>query len=153
MNPIAPDHFGEKPGSSRESSHREKMWRSIEELAAMPELQRALQDEFARGSSEWPEHLDRRSFLTLMAASFALSGLTGCTRQPLEEIVPYVKQPEEITLGKPLYFATAMPLGGFGTGILVKSREGRPIKVDGNRSHPASLGGSSVWMQACLLDL
>jgi len=135
------------------TTHRERYWQSIEELAGTPDFQRMVEREFPPGASEWPAQLDRRSFLSLMAASFALAGLSGCTRQPLEEIVPYVKQPEEITLGQPLYFATAMPLGGFGTGILVKSREGRPIKVDGNPSHPASLGGSSVWMQACLLDL
>ena len=71
----------------------------------------------------------------------------------MKEIVPYMEQPERLVLGKPLYFATAMPLSGYGTGILVKSREGRPIKADGNPKHPASLGGSSVWIQACLLDL
>ena len=134
-------------------THRERYWRSIEELAGTGSFRNFLENEFARGASEWPVQLDRRSFLTLMAASFALAGLTGCTRQPLEEIVPYVRQPEEITFGQSLSFATAMPLSGFGTGVLVKSREGRPIKVDGNPLHPASLGGSTVWMQACLLDL
>src|SRR4051812_24564406 len=103
------------PGQVREkqSDHRERYWRSIEELARRPEFAGALEREFAPGAAEWPAEVDRRTFLSLMAASLALAGVTGCTKQPLEEIVPYVRQPEEITLGKPLYFATAMPLGGF----------------------------------------
>lgn len=100
-----------------------------------------------------PEEVNRRGFLKIMAAAIAAAGLDGCTRQPIEGIVPYVRQPEEIVPGEALYFASAMPLSGFGSGILVKSREGRPIKVDGNPLHPASLGGSTVWEQACLLDL
>ncbi|MFO1498550.1 MAG: TAT-variant-translocated molybdopterin oxidoreductase [Verrucomicrobiota bacterium] len=135
------------------STHRHRFWQSIEELANTPAFQQSLPREFAPGASEWPAQLDRRSFLSLMAASLALAGAAGCTRQPLEEILPYVRQPEEVTPGRSLRFATAMPLGGFGTGILVTSREGRPIKVDGNPDHPASLGGSDVWIQACLLDL
>lgn len=134
-------------------AHRDRYWRAIEQMTRTREFQHFVEGEFAAGASEWPRQLDRRSFVSLMAASFALAGLTGCTRQPLEEILPFVKQPEEITPGKPLYYATAMPLGGFGTGILVKSREGRPIKADGNPLHPSSLGGSSLWIQAWLLDL
>src|SRR5262249_10889334 len=88
-----------------------------------------------------------------MAASFALAGLTACTKQPTEKIVPYVKQPEELVLGEPLFYATAMLLGGFATGLLVKSREGHPIKVEGNPDHPMSLGATTVWHQASILDL
>jgi MoCo/4Fe-4S cofactor protein with predicted Tat translocation signal len=130
-----------------------RYWRSVAELAETPAAQEALEREFPEGASEWPVGVDRRSFLKRMAACLALAGVNGCTKPILKEIVPYVEQPERIVFGKPLYFATAMPLGGFGTGMLVKSREGRPIKADGNPKHPASLGGSSVWLQACLLDL
>ena len=128
-------------------------WRGLEEVAETPEARQWLEREFPPGASEWPESVDRRSFLKLMGASLALAGLTGCTKPIMKEIVPYVRQPEYLVFGSPLYYATAMPLGGFGTGLLVKSREGRPIKADGNPKHPASLGGSNVWMQACLLDL
>lgn len=130
-----------------------RYWRSLEEVAETAEAREWLDREFAAGASEWPEQFNRRDFLKLMSASLALAGLTGCTKPVMEEIVPYVEQPDRIRLGEPLYFATAMPLNGFGTGVLVKSREGRPIKADGNPKHPASLGGSSVWIQACLLDL
>src|SRR5439155_21685435 len=77
----------------------------------------------------------------------------ACTKQPTHQILPYVKQPEQLVLGEPLFYATTMPLGGFATGVLVKSREGHPIKIEGNPEHPASLGGSSIWMQASILDL
>ncbi len=83
-----------------------------------------------------------------MGASLALAGVTGCTRQPRETIVPYVKQPEEIVLGKPLFFATAATLRGYAQGILVESHEGRPTKIEGNPDHPASLGATDVFGQA-----
>jgi molybdopterin-containing oxidoreductase family iron-sulfur binding subunit len=128
------------------------MWRSLEEFGWNAETRAASEREFP-ASAIAPSDVNRRGFLKIMAAAIAAAGLEGCTRQPIEGIVPYVKQPEVGIPGEALYFATAMPLGGFGTGIVVKSREGRPIKVDGNPVHPASLGGSDVWMQACLLDL
>jgi len=128
-------------------------WRSLEELAETPEFQAMLEREFPAGASEWWDGVSRRNFLKLAAGTLALAGLTACTKQPTREIFPYVKQPAELVLGQPLYYATSMLLGGFATGVLAKSREGHPIKVDGNPEHPASLGGSSVWMQASILDL
>ena len=83
----------------------------------------------------------------------ALAGSEGCTRNPPEHIVPYVNQPEEIVPGKPLFFATALTLGGFARGVLVETHEGRPTKIEGNPQHPASLGSSDVFMQAELLTL
>ena len=112
-----------------------------------------LHREFSNGASEWDDGVSRRSFLKMAAASLALAGLTGCTKQPVQHILPYVKEPQELVPGEPLFFATAMCRGGYATGVLAKSREGHPIKVDGNPEHPASLGGSSVWMQASILDL
>ncbi|MEP6663868.1 MAG: TAT-variant-translocated molybdopterin oxidoreductase, partial [Verrucomicrobiota bacterium] len=127
-------------------------WRSLEELADTKEFQEILHREFPAGASELL-NVDRRSFLKLMGASLALAGVTGCTRQPMEKIVPYVKQPEELVPGKPLYFATVMTLGGFATGLLVESHEGHPTKIEGNPQHPASLGATNIFHQASLLDL
>src|SRR5262249_40731368 len=70
-----------------------------------------------------------------------------------EKIVPYISQPEEIIPGKPLFFATAMPLNGFGRGVLAESHMGRPTKIEGNPLHPASLGSTDVFMQASVLEL
>src|SRR5256885_1113522 len=110
-------------------------------------------DEFVIGASEWPDDLSRREFLRLVSASLALAGFGACTKQPIEKIVPYVKQPEEIVPGKPLRFASATTFNGHAQGLVVTSREGRPIKIEGNPDHPASLGGTTIWAQADLLDL
>src|SRR5262245_32686235 len=83
---------------------------------------------------------NRRDFLRLMGASLALAGATACSSAPPENIVPYVRPPEQAIPGKPLFFATAMPLAGYGIGLIAESHLGRPTKVDGNPFHPASLG-------------
>ncbi len=95
----------------------------------------------------------RRRFLSLMAGSLALAGLTGCTRQPVETIMPYVEPPENVIPGKPKYYATAAPVNGIAEGVIVESHLGRPTKVEGNPDHPANFGASSVHSQACLMDL
>src|ERR1041385_3573257 len=128
-------------------------WRSLDEVAETEEFKELLHREFPNGASEWEDGVSRRSFLKLAAASLVLGGLTACTKQPVGEILPNVKEPKGIVRGEPLYYATSTILGGYATGVLVKSREGHPIKVDGNPQHPASLGGSSAWMQASILDL
>jgi molybdopterin-containing oxidoreductase family iron-sulfur binding subunit len=136
-------------------SQGRRYWRSLEEYLDTPEFQEMLHREFPEQASEWTNPLTRRSFLTLMGASLALMGLNGCSTQPAprEKIMPYVRQPEAMVLGKPLYFATAMPLAGVTTGVLVESHEGRPTKIEGNPSHPASLGSSDLLMQASILGL
>jgi MoCo/4Fe-4S cofactor protein with predicted Tat translocation signal len=131
-------------------------WRSLDELAATPEFREFLDREFPRQASEWndPSPVSRRRFLKLMGASLALAGLSGCSfSQPQEQIQPYVNKPDDVTPGLPLFFATAMPLGGYATGLLVRSNEGRPTKVEGNPDHPASLGATDVYAQASLLGL
>ncbi len=113
-----------------------------------------LQREFPRGRrSEWVDAVSRRGFLKVMGASLALAGLAGCTKQPDEPIFPYVKQPEDLILGKPMYFATAFPFPTGAIPVLVKSDAFRPIKVDGNPDHPMSKGKSDAFTQATLLDL
>ncbi len=135
-------------------AHGRAFWRSLDEAAAAPEFRALLRDEFPRYAAPvdagW---IERRDFLKLMGASLALAGLGGCTRQPPEKIVPYVRQPEHLALGEPLEFATAMPLGGYALGVLVESHDGRPTKIEGNPLHPASLGGSDATMQASILGL
>jgi molybdopterin-containing oxidoreductase family iron-sulfur binding subunit len=114
-----------------------------------------LHREFPQGASEWAgDDVSRRNFLKLMGASLALAGVYGCTRQPDEKIVPYVAAPEQVVPGKPLFFATAMPMaGGFGLGLLAESHTGRPTKLEGNPDHPASLGATDHIAQASVLTL
>jgi MoCo/4Fe-4S cofactor protein with predicted Tat translocation signal len=128
-------------------------WRSLDELAGTPEFQDHAQNEFPHGANDTGATLDRRELLKVMAASAAFAGLTGCTKLPDQRIVPYVRQPEQIIPGKPLFYATAVTLGGVATGILVESHMARPTKVEGNPDHPASLGASDAFAQALVLGL
>jgi len=128
-------------------------WRSLEELAGSPEFQEMLHREFPKGASEWVDEVSRRGFLKLMGASLALAGMTSCTKLPLEPIVPYVRQPEEAIPGRPMFYATAMPFGGYASPLLVESHLGRPTKIEGNNLHPASLGGTDIFAQASILAM
>ena len=128
-------------------------WRSLDELANTDEFQEMVQREFPDQASEMKDPVSRRNFLKLMGASLAFGGLTGCTIQPPEKIVPFVRAPENLIPGKPLYFASAMSLGGVATGILVESHMGRPTHIEGNPEHPASQGGVNALIQASILDL
>jgi len=128
-------------------------WRSLEELAGSAEFQEMVHREFPKGASEWVDSVSRRGFLKLMGASMALAGMTACTKQPLEPIVPYVRQPEEVVPGRPLFFATAFTLSGYASPILVESHLYRPTKIEGNDRHPASLGGTDIFAQASILGL
>lgn len=96
-------------------------WRSLEELAGSEEFRELLHREFPQNAWDWMDPVSRRGFLKLMGASLALAGLSGCASPPEEKIVPYVRPPEEIVPGKPLFFATAMTLGGFARGLLAES--------------------------------
>src|SRR5271155_2419539 len=128
-------------------------WRSLEELASTEEFRAFVEDEFPNRTPDWNDQASRRRFLTLMGASVALAGASACTVQPKETIVPYVRQPEEFVPGRPLFYATAMSVGGLATGLLVESHLGRPTKVEGNPDHPASLGATDTFMQASVLTL
>ena len=132
-------------------------WRSLDELAGTPEFQDLLHREFPRQAVGWSEDEDpvegRRNFLKLMGASLALAGLTGCTRQPTEHIAPYIRQPEELIPGRPMFYATASTLSGVANGVLVESHEGRPTKIEGNPEHPATLGACDPFSQASVLQL
>src|SRR5437762_2247939 len=113
-----------------------KYWRSLEELADTHVFREFVAREFPEQAEEWHDPIERRTFLKLMGASLALAGLSGCVFQPPEKIVRNVKQPEENVPGKALFFATAAPLLGAATPVLVRSNEGRPTKVEGNPDHP-----------------
>jgi MoCo/4Fe-4S cofactor protein with predicted Tat translocation signal len=130
-----------------------KYWRTLEELADQEAFGELLQREFPRQASEWVDPVSRRSFLKLAGASMALAGLAGCTRQPLEQILPYVRQPEELVPGKPIFYATAMPFHGHALPLLVETHEFRPTKIEGNPLHAASLGATDLFAQASILNL
>ena len=128
---------------------KKQQWRSIDEYEGMP-LPGEVQ--FSEDGVEISD-AGRRRFMALMAGSLALAGVTGCTRQPVETIMPYVDPPENAIPGIPKWYATAVPVNGVAEGVIVESHAGRPTKVEGNPDHPASLGSTCVLSQACLMDL
>jgi MoCo/4Fe-4S cofactor protein with predicted Tat translocation signal len=132
-----------------------KQWQGLDEYVGSAEFQKAVQDEFPEGASEFTDEVSRRRFVGLMGASVALATGAGCyvRPSPQRKILPYATQPDQLTPGLPLYFASAAPLSGFGVGVLVRSNEGRPTKIEGNPSHPSSLGGTDSFTQASVLDL
>jgi molybdopterin-containing oxidoreductase family iron-sulfur binding subunit len=132
-----------------------RFWKDLDALAETDSFQELMAEEFPRqaGNGEWVDAVSRRGFLKVMGASFALAGLAGCTKQPDEPIYPYVKQPEDLVLGKSMYFATAHPFPTGAIPVLVKSDAFRPIKLEGNPEHPVSKGKSDAITQATLLGL
>src|SRR5437588_9333382 len=136
----------------RKRAEGERLYRSLEELSRDDDFFARVQQEFPQQALALERGVDRRDFVKLMSASVALAGLAACNR-PAEKIVPYIRQPENLIPGKPLFFATAMPLGGVATGVLAESHMGRPTKIEGNPDHPSSLGASSRFLQASILNL
>ncbi|MCA8948636.1 MAG: TAT-variant-translocated molybdopterin oxidoreductase [Planctomycetes bacterium] len=132
-------------------------WRSqrhldLGQLENSPEFQDYVAREFAEGADEAPDAVSRRGFLGAIAASVALAGMTSC-RKPVTPIVAFNKRPEGFQPGLPEFYATALSRDGYGIGVVVKSSDGRPTKIEGNPDHPSSLGGSDMRLQAELLQL
>ncbi len=134
-----------------------RYWRSLDELSDTPEFKDWLHREFPQGASEFTDPVSRRHFVKIMSASFALAGLgllaAGC-RRPEEELVPFSKAPENgYDYGMPEYFATAMPTRTGAIPLVVKSYDGRPIKIEGNAQFPGGNGGTDRYAQASILNL
>jgi molybdopterin-containing oxidoreductase family iron-sulfur binding subunit len=143
----------EHPQASDRAMTGPRYWRSLDELAGTPGFREALAKEFPDGASSI-DGVDRRQFMKIMAASFALGGvgLAGC-RRPEEHILPFAKSVEGAVPGLPVYYATAMPLRGWAVPLLAETHQGRPTKLEGNPSYAPHGGSSSLLAQASLLDL
>ncbi|SHF54431.1 prokaryotic molybdopterin-containing oxidoreductase family, iron-sulfur binding subunit [Modicisalibacter ilicicola DSM 19980] len=128
-------------------------WRSVEELVEDPAFTDFLEGELPSHRGLWSAPIERRRVLKLMAASLALGGLTACDGQPQEYLVPYVNMPEGLVPGMPRYYATSHLVDGYAQGLLAQSREGRPLKLEGNPEHPATLGACDSFSQASILSL
>ena len=124
---------------------------NLPSIGIVPKYDRWL--EFPEGVASEPDALSRRDFVSLVGASIALAGLTGCVRKPDREILSYIDTPPEVVPGQPLHYATSMTIDGYATGLIVESHEGRPTKIEGNPDHPASLGASGILEQASVLQL
>ncbi|MBA3769141.1 MAG: TAT-variant-translocated molybdopterin oxidoreductase [Blastocatellia bacterium] len=135
------------------SGQGKEYWRSVEEHADTPEFREFIAQEYPHEIEHWDNSLSRRNFVKVMGASLALAGLSGCVIQPPEKIVAGVRSEENYLPGKPKFVATAMTLGGVATGLLAKSYEGRPIKIEGNPDHPGSRGATDIYAQAAILGM
>ncbi|HVP60779.1 MAG TPA: TAT-variant-translocated molybdopterin oxidoreductase [Myxococcaceae bacterium] len=150
-----PDEASFAPGRQPGSEHGfgRTYWRSVEEQlhgeAALPHRDQ----EFPPGAFDVPKGFARRDFLQLMGASVALAGLTACTEKPVEKILAYTKAPDGMVPGNPLHYATALVQDGLALGVLATSWEGRPVKVEGNPTHPVSRGATGPHAQAELATL
>ena len=136
-------------------------WRSLEQMAADPKVSALIETEFPGYDPGEIRTMSRRRFMKLMAASMALAGigLTGCRRWPKEKLAPYTSQPKERIAGVAEYYASVYEIGGVGNGVLVRSFDGRPIKIEGNPTHPFArsvnerIGSADTYAQASVLDL
>jgi molybdopterin-containing oxidoreductase family iron-sulfur binding subunit len=135
-----------------DQSNQTTYWKSLNELAQNEEYKKYVEREFPENATEMTDQVSRRSFLRVMGASIALAGFASC-RKPVQKIIPYVRQPENMVLGEPLYYATAMPFQDTATGLLVETHEGRPTKIEGNEEHAGSMGGTNIYNQAAVLGL
>jgi molybdopterin-containing oxidoreductase family iron-sulfur binding subunit len=131
-----------------------EFWRSLAELNQDPSFQEKQAQEFDAPMDESAAASPgRRNFLQAMGATLALSAATAGCRWEKDEILPLARRPEGVIPGEPRSFATTMELDGVGTGLLVTSVDGRPIKIEGNPKHPDSLGATGIYHQSSILDL
>src|SRR5581483_6349920 len=118
-------------------------WRSLEEL-----------EHPADAGAEFPDtRASRRDFLKAAGFGFAGATLAGCSRAPSEKAMPYLVQPEGLVAGRPEYYASTCAGCTAGCGLLVKVRDGRPIKLEGNPDQPIGRGATCAIGQASILGL
>ncbi|HYL79485.1 MAG TPA: TAT-variant-translocated molybdopterin oxidoreductase, partial [Candidatus Acidoferrum sp.] len=129
-----------------------RYWKSWEERVGAGDPPASSGHEFPEPVEGLAGQVSRRGFLK--AAGFtAAAALTSCTRAPVEKAIPYLNQPEVVVPGQASFYASTCAGCSAGCGILVKCRDGRPIKLEGNPDHPISRGGLCAVGQAAVLDL
>ncbi|HSS40717.1 MAG TPA: TAT-variant-translocated molybdopterin oxidoreductase, partial [Polyangia bacterium] len=137
-------------GAAKPPVEPPRYWRSLTERARA--LPASAANEFPAGASEL-DGVSRRGFMQMLGVSTAVAGLGAACQKPNEKIIPFVRRPDEITPGNALHFATGYALEGYTAGLLVESHEGHPTKVEGNPSHPDTLGSTTAFEQALILGL
>src|SRR6056297_495159 len=137
---------------NKSESPQARYWRSLSELRESPEFRSYIEREFPVAASEFPEGVSRRRWIQLMGASLAMGGAIGC-RYPEETIAPFVIRPVGRVPGEPYSRATNFQYANRVHHLLVNCVDGRPLKIEGNPSHPASNGGTDQYVQASILQL
>jgi molybdopterin-containing oxidoreductase family iron-sulfur binding subunit len=130
-----------------------RYWKSLAERDAGAHYAEAPRPEFAEPLDLSRASVSRRGFLRAAGFTFAGAVLTGCQRAPVQKAIPFLVQPEEITPGRAVFYASTCGACSAACGLLVKNRDGRPIKLEGNPQHPLSRGGLCAAGQASLLGL
>lgn len=158
MSEIQSHENNQKRSGPPKIEHNTDYWVTLEQYNNDPAFRAQVEEEFKSSplregmESEGQDGFARREFLKLMGASVALAS-ASCVRRPVQKIVPYNKQPEEITFAVPNYYTSSYFDGAEALGLLVKTREGRPIHIEGNPNHPLSGGAVSSRAQAAILNL
>ncbi|MDW8220947.1 MAG: hypothetical protein RML40_10520, partial [Bacteroidota bacterium] len=148
-----------------EKSMEHKYWRSLDEISAQMQVSEeyhfsnnsaeqntnAINNAFDATAFDTVGRINRRRFVGILSASMAFAA-TSC-RRPDTKIVPVVKASEYLVPGLPTYYTTVFPHGNAAVGLVAKTRDGRPIKLEGNEKHIASMGATSSWIQGSLLSL
>lgn len=132
-----------------------KYWKGLEQLENTPDFQ-------ARASKEFPEYLpingsdngepSRRDFLKMMGFGVAAVSLAAC-EAPVRKAIPYVNKPVDVDPGVPNYYASTYSMGNDVASVVVKTREGRPIKIEGNELSMISQGGTTTQVESSVLSL
>jgi len=129
-----------------------KYWRSLDQASNAPEFQQWVEREFPSTAAEMLDGNSRRTILKLMAASFGMAGLVACSRPELR-FAPQARGQEDYVPGAAYHYTTAIVINGQATGLVIKTYDGRPVKVEGNPDHPNSQGAATAMMQASVLDV
>ncbi len=136
-------------------------WNGLEQYHAKPDFQQGQKDEFLEdlpieesfSEEKLGLNTNRRDFLKIFGFGLTAAALTACVEKPVRKAIPYVIKPETVTPGVAAWYASTCGGCAAGCGVLVKSREGRPIKIEGNREHALNQGGVCATGQATVLDL
>ena len=135
-------------GEDKANSHQFGYWKSLKDISSTNDYNKYLK----QSEHHEDNNVSRRNFLSLVAASVALAGLEGC-KKPVQKIIPYVEAEIGTIPGVPKYYASTMPFKNNAIGVLIENHDERPVKVEGNKKHPTSLGKSNTFSQATTLDM
>ena len=144
-----------KENNSAKPANDNRYWKGLEQLVDSEKYNELAEKEFLNSPLErddGPDGVARRDFLKLMGASLAM-GAAACVRRPVQKIVPYSTRPPEISPGIANYYSSAIFDGGQSYGVLVKTREGRPVYVKGNPEFPMNKGALSARANAHVLSV
>ncbi|NJN42626.1 MAG: TAT-variant-translocated molybdopterin oxidoreductase [Flammeovirgaceae bacterium] len=134
------------------SKNKKTYWKGLEQLRNDPEYVKHADKEFVDLSVENDPRHSRRDFLKMMGFSVTAVSLAAC-EAPIRKAIPYVNKPLDVEPSIPNYYASTYINGGDYCSVVVKTREGRPIKVDGNSLSSVTMGGTSAQVEASVLSL